>query len=83
MSQPGDALASLLPSLGIGFGIVIACQYSLTYEGSQKARLFRLALAPLGLYAFYDFCWRHYIEYDGALYPSVCFHSSPHSSWLT
>ena len=71
--QQGEVLANLVPSLGIGFGIVIACHYSLTYEGSRKARLFRLAAAPFGLYAFYDFCWRDYVEPDGALYPSVRF----------
>ncbi|KAF8342256.1 uncharacterized protein EI90DRAFT_3032642 [Cantharellus anzutake] len=65
-----DKLINLFPPLSLGLGIVIACQYSLTYEGSTTARLFRLALAPLGLYAFYDFCWRDFVEFDGALYPT-------------
>ncbi|SRR5258708_4869711 len=66
-----EVLESLLPPLCIGFGIVTACHFSLTFEGSQAARLFRLAAAPFGLYAFYNFCWRDYVEPDGALYPSV------------
>lgn len=56
-----------IPSVSVGLGSIALANFSLTFvEADGKtakpwARLFRLAIAPVALYAFHDFgfgiCW--------------------------